>query len=220
MPVAFLLGRVTGAVQYLPRVLSPLAVGEPPRITDWIQAVAAGVTAVASLLLLLTLLFTSKQIALAKEELRLGTTWNRLNATFSFFSTDTFEKAERTAIDALEAAGILVLHRESALASEEVEKILNNVNAWAAVKQWLSTLEDYAVAVRCGALDEPASFAMMRHQVPYSYRLFAPLVARRRQESGDMALYCELEQLTTAWEQRSAEEVASQALDRSVKPRV
>lgn len=160
------------------------------------------VTAVTSVFLLAAIYLTREQIRLAKEEIKSVDRWNRITATFTFFTTNTLAEPENKAADALRGIGVDLQRQNTPLTPEQLARLVDDHQAFAGVKVYLNTLEDYAVAVTCGALDEDTAYRMMSHVVARHYRVFRPLLELRRSELADSSIYCEIEQLAKSWELR------------------
>lgn len=191
-----------------------------PSVTDWMQAWAQIVTAVVTVLLLLTLVLTRRQVKLTREQIESAVRWNRINATFTFFSTEQLAKPERAMVKSLQKLGINYHQQLAALTARQLEAICGNAEVLIDVKEFLNMLDDYATAVRSGALDADTAFAMMRYVVSRHYRTFKPFIQRRRRETDDQSVYCELEGLAEAWLTRAEEERRREGEGRRVTQRV
>lgn len=177
--------------------------------TDWIQAGAAVITTIVSLILLRQLSLLKKQVALAKDELESGVKWNKLNAAFMYYNSDLVIQREKEAAEALEKAGVQFYRQNTPLTTEQLDAIHSDKVIFVSVRNFLNLIEDYCTAVRIGAIDEDAAFAMNSALIMRWYVLFEPLIDRRRVETGDAESLCELEKLAKDWtlkdERRTAE---------------
>lgn len=184
---------------------------DTPSVTDWVQAISAGVTAVTSVFLLAAIYLTREQIRLAKEELKSVDRWNRITATFTFFTTNTLAEPESKAAAALRSVHMDLQRQTTPLTDAQVEKLIGDFDAFAQVRIYLNTLEDYAVAVTCGALDEETAYRMMSHVVARHFRIFKPLLDRRRADLNDSTVYCEIQRLAGSWARGNDSAVPSSA---------
>ena len=175
---------------------------ESPAITDWIQAAAAVLTAVVSVILL-------RQLTLAKNQLESGVKWNKLNAAFTYFNSDLVLQREQEVAEALTKAGVDFYAQTTPLTNVQLDAIHNDRSIYIAVRSFLNLIEDYCTAVHIGAIDEDAAFAMNSALIMRWHAVFGPLIDRRRVETGDAESLCEIEKLAIAWrkkdELRSAE---------------
>lgn len=180
-----------------------------PNLADWLQAGSAVVTALASLWLLRQISLakeqlksTAQQIDLAREQMAVGIQWNKVNATFTYFTNDTFLVRERAASEALESLGVNTYIRAEPLEQKTVEEILADSKKYREVKDFLNLLEDYASAVRVGALEADCSYGTMSGIVLRYTRMFMPFVDKLRSMPDGEEVYLELERVSLAWQSR------------------
>jgi len=183
-------------------------------IADWLEAIASLVAAIVGLILLRQLKLMQVQVEHAATELESGVQWNKLNAAFTYFSTDLLLASERKAIAALRHAGFDLLFSETALNQEQLAALKQDSDRYLDVKDLLNVLEDYCTAVRVGAIDSDAAYEMMGGFVVRFQRLLRPVIADRR--SIDPKVFCELESLADEWGRRFAEEQAGRGITQKV----
>jgi hypothetical protein len=175
-------------------------------LPDWIQAVSSAVSAIVAIVLILQLSLLKKQLALgaehlkqAKQELESGVQWNRLNAAFTYFNSDMVLQKERVAAKSLAGIGFDFYNSQEPLEPGHVEQINSSVDVFADVKDFLNLIEDYCTAVRIGAIDDDAAYAMMSGMVIRWAIILKPFIDYRRHALGDQEAFCELEKLAEAW---------------------
>src|SRR5688572_6389993 len=174
-----------GGATAAPQVPTAGAVNAIGLIPDWIQAAAAIITAAVSIILLRQLSLLKEQVRLAQEQLRSGVEWNKLNAAFMYYNSDLVLQREKDVAAALAKAGINFHVQRDPLSAEAVEAIYADVDVFGDVKNFLSLIEDYCTAVRIGAIDEDAAFAMNSALIMRWERVFSPFIDRRRLDVGD-----------------------------------
>src|SRR5438477_10689940 len=86
------------------------------RVTDWLQATGSLVSRIATVAVFW-------QLIVARNQLANGNTWNKINATFTFFRNDDFMERERAAVIALAPLGMNLYQQMSPLEPEMVAKI-------------------------------------------------------------------------------------------------
>lgn len=202
---AFLLS--TSAGYYL-NVMSLLRLCCPvgstlPTAADWTEALAAVVTAVTSVILLVSLIFAAQRLRLTRE-------WNKMNATFTYFQTPAYLQHEKSAIDALHAIGINLQVASDKLSDAELDKLWRSREAFGATRDFLNYLEDFSVAVLCEALHEPTAKRMMCDLVTRYAVVFAPFFERRRDELRRKDVHTELQALGKRWMPATAKAAISE----------
>lgn len=193
-------------------------------LTAWIQACSAVVTAVVSIILLRQIFFAKDQLKLAKEQLQSGIEqleiarrqmetsiqWNKLNATFTYFTNDIFMQRERAMVRRFSSLKVNLYRETEPINNEILDAIYNDVDAFMEVKDFLNLLEDYATAVRVGALDRDCSYAIMAAIIIRYARVLMPFIVRARKEMDNQQYYIELEKVALDWGSRFQIEKAEQ----------
>src|SRR2546423_14678574 len=98
---------------------------DTPNWAAWLQGIGAMITAVVSFFVLLQLSLAKKQlqltvnqIDLTREQMKLGMQWNKLNATFTYFTNEMLMDRERAAVEKLSILGIDLYTANDPLAGE------------------------------------------------------------------------------------------------------
>lgn len=170
-----------------------------PNITDWLEAVGTVITALVSLFLL-------RQITLTKEQLESTVKWNKVNATFTYFTNAMFMERERIVSEVLSKLGIDLYLTEESLDDHIVKEILNDPLKYREVKDFLNLLEDYAAAVRVGAFDPDCSYNIMSEIIPRYKKVFMPFIKELRDIKKNELVFIELENVALVWESRYEKE--------------
>lgn len=173
---------------------------------EWVQAIAAVISAGVAVVLIRQLSLAKDQLALTEAQLKLGVKWNKLSAAFTFFSGNTFTESERVAAESLRKLNVDLYHQEGALPSDIVKAVLHDANHFREIKSLLNYLEDYAAAVHTEVMDSDVSYQLMSDLVTRYYDIFKPLIKARRDEIGNQRLWIEFETLALVWEPRRVEE--------------
>ena len=173
----------------------------------WLQAIAAIVTAVVSFFVLRQLSLakrqlelTVNQIDLARVQMKLGTQWNKLNATFTYFTNEMFIERERAVADKLSSIGVDLYIANKPLNDDIVQKMIEDKSIYRDTKDYLNLIEDYAAAVRVGALDYDCSYAIMSGIIVRYHQVFLPFIKRLRNDFDDHECYIEIEKLALDWQ--------------------
>jgi len=169
-------------------------------LNSWLQTIAQLITSALSLLLII-------QVYLAKEQIKLGIRWNKLSATFTFFTNDTFVKIELPAAEMLKALGVDLYRRREPLDDTTVKAILEDPDKFKEIKAWLNLLEDYATAVHVGVLEPDSSFDLMADVIIRNFQIFKPIIDCIREEMNNIRVWIELEKLALKWETRQQREI-------------
>jgi Domain of unknown function (DUF4760) len=167
---------------------------------EWIQAIAALISAGVAIVLIKQLSLAKNQLALTQEQLELGVHWNKLSATFTFFSVRTFTEHERAAAESLSKLDVDLYHQKGALPPEIVKAVHYDANHFREIKSFLNFMEDYAAAVHTGVMDSNVSYQLMSDLVTRYYNIFKPLMEARRDEISNRRLWIEFETLALRWE--------------------
>jgi hypothetical protein len=109
---------------------------------------------------------------------------------------------ERAASEALEALGVNIYATAEPLNDKTVGDVFADSKKYREVKDFLNLLEDYASAVRVGALDADCSYGIMSGIVLRYTRVFMPFITKLRTDGDDDELYLELERLSLDWQSR------------------
>jgi hypothetical protein len=173
---------------------------------EWVQAIAALISAGVAVVLINQLSLAKDQLRLTQEQLELGVKWNQLSAAFTFFSGNTFTESERVAAESLSKLNVDLYHQEDALPSDIVKAVLQDANHFREIKSLLNYLEDYAAAVHTEVMDSDVSYRLMSDLVTRYYDVFKPLIKVRRDEIGNQRLWIEFEKLALVWAPRRVEE--------------
>lgn len=142
-----------------------------------------------------------------EEQLRATVEWNRRNATFSFFSYESFSHIDHEfegAMQKLPGGPIKVGLRKEKLTKEEVDAILEDPNARIAVKQYFTYLETFALGVRSNTLDGELAFHTRASALVASVDFFSPYIDRMQELQG-LEVFSELEALAEDWKKKSEE---------------
>jgi hypothetical protein len=184
-------------------------------IVDWIQGIASAVAAIVAIILLKQLHLLGKQLHLMREQVEQSAEafaasiqWNKINAAFTYFSSEVILKSERAASKALESVGFDVKDAEQPLGQDNLAKLKENLDYFYDVKDFLNLLEDYCTAVQAGAIDEDAAYAMNSGFIVRFQYLLEPFIVDRKEFLKDPEVYCELEKLATTWRARDKERLA------------
>lgn len=164
---------------------------------DWVTAVAALISAGVAIALLW-------QLYLAKQQLVLTVQWNRMNAVFTYFSTQEFADRERAVAERLSMLGINFYHQRQALDSSIVASVLEDSDHLDPIKNFLNYLEYYSAAVRKKIADPEMSYKLTVGVITRYYRVFEPLIEARRENN--KRAWLELEELALEWEPKRIEE--------------
>lgn len=171
----------------------PFALSETsPSIIDWIQAAAGAVSAGLSIGLLVQLKQTKQQIAASNQ-------WNKLNAAFTYFQSDSILAKETAAVRALDGVGYKMLTADTPISPEQLSVLREKTDDFQAVKDLLNIAEDFSTAVHLGALDTKAAYGMMAILITRWESLLKPVILERRAAMKSEAAYCELEKLAEDW---------------------
>src|ERR1051326_2780500 len=84
------------------------------------------------------LLITAVGVCLAYHQFRAAVRWNKLNASFSFLSSDTLMGRERAAADAMLPLGVDLHYTTTPLDSKTVAAIFNDTKVFREVKELLN----------------------------------------------------------------------------------
>ena len=179
---------------------------EPKDLAAWIGSLAAAVSAVVAIFLLRQLLLTSRQLELAREEMKLNARWNQLSAAFTYFGNKELAERELEAVETLQALKINLYDQKSTLGDDIVEAVLIDQTHFRKVKGFLNFLEDYSAAVNAGVMDSEVSYALMADLITRYYKIFRTLLEKRRTRIDNPRLWIELEQLALQWEPRRIDE--------------
>jgi hypothetical protein len=139
---------------------------------------------------------------LAWYQLRKTVLWNKLNATFSIFSSQRLLDRESAAAKALLGVGIDLYQQRTVLSDDKVNAIIADPTIYPHVKGFLNFLEDYSMAVNVGALDENTAFLLMAEVLNRHYEVFMPLIAKRREAASSPRLWEQLESVVRRWRPR------------------
>jgi hypothetical protein len=177
-----------------------------------VQAGGSVITAVASVFFLYQVVLLKRQLTQgaeqllqAKQQLASGVQWNKLNAAFTYFHSDVVLQKERAAARSLQKVGFDLHTEKGPLTPAQVDLLKGDFDQFADVKDFLNLLEDYCTAVRIGAIDDNAAYAMMSGMIIRWQRSLRAFVDERRKNVGDSEVFCELEALAERWATRDAE---------------
>lgn len=181
-------------------------------IPEWLQGIGSLIAAVTSLFLLYQVVLLKRQLTQgaeqlrqAKQQLESGIQWNKLNAAFTYFNSDVVLQKERSAARSLVAVGFDLHNGRVPLAPAQVDDLKKNFEQFADVKDFLNLIEDYCTAVRIGAIDDDAAYAMMGGMVIRWNQSLHAFIEERRKSLDDPDVFCELENLARAWGERDAQ---------------
>jgi hypothetical protein len=181
-------------------------------IPAWIQAISSLIAAATSVFLLYQVVLLKRQLmqgaeqlSQAKEQLESGVQWNKLNAAFTYFNSDIVLQKERAAARSLASVGFDFFNSQSSVTPAQVLKLQADLDHFANVKDLLNLVEDYCTAVRIGAIDDDAAYAMMSGMVIRWHRNLRGFIEERRETLKDPECYCELEKLAAVWGRRDEE---------------
>lgn len=190
----------------LDTIASNASLASSPNWPDWIQAVAAVfaagaaiVAAVVGIRLLRQVSLMEQQFSLMERQVESAVQWNKLNAAFTYYNSDLVLQRESDAATALAGLGIDFHTQREALTIGQVDEIAASAEIFARVKGFLSLIEDYCTAVRIGAIDEDAAFAMNSALIMRWESVFRPFIDYRRVTTGDSEAFCEIEKLAKEW---------------------
>jgi hypothetical protein len=178
-----------------------LSEGGGPSITDWIQAISSGVTALAAIGVLVQILIAWKQIKSSEK-------WSKINATFSYFSSDRFIERERKAAESLRHIGTNLYNPDGPLKTEQVDLIFKRTDVYAEIKDYLNLLESFSTAINTDALDEDCAYSSGASTVLRDFYVFQPLIKLWREKRDDSELYIDLEKLALRWKKKFEDERA------------
>lgn len=142
----------------------------------------------------------------ARQQYDATVEWNKLSASFTFFKNESFTLREQEAAEALTAHNVNLYQQMDRLTGPIVLAIIEDVNTFRQVKAFLNLFEEYAAAVHAKVLDHDTAFALMSAVVVRHYNIFAEVIAKRREQLGQGALWVELEKLALKWETPLKEE--------------
>ncbi|MEM7480441.1 MAG: DUF4760 domain-containing protein [Acidobacteriota bacterium] len=172
---------------------------QTPNLADWMQAWGSVATAGISFLLLL-------QLAILWRQLRSASQWNKLNAAFTYFSTDVIMDRERAANEALGICDFDLVNSDNALTEAQLLTLKKDKDAYQEVKNFLNIIEDYSTAVHLGAIDEEAAYNMISVLLTRWVKLLRTFIDDRRVMLGNERIYGELERLCQVWACKMDEE--------------
>jgi len=163
-----------------------------------ITSLFSGVSAVGILLLFW-------QIRHAAKELDFSSKWNKINATFTYFTNDDFMERERAAAIKLNALNIDLYKQKEALPPTIVEKIYEEQEIHREVKEFLNVFEGYATAVNAGAFEADCSYNLMSRVFVRYWTVFEPYIrfVRLPENMNSDGLWNEMEKLVDEWKGRA-----------------
>ena len=133
-------------------------------------------------------------IALLWWQIKDFSKWNKLKSPFSFVSSEE-DIAETETLTKSKAIGIELKLRRIPLTNEEVNKIIENDDAYNAIMRFLTFAENNSLAINAGIVDKKMAHASHASRIREIYKLYAPFIQELRRRYDDDLLYIELEQV-------------------------
>jgi len=137
-------------------------------------------------------------------QIRQTTTWNKLNSPRNFADLALVSQIERQLVQAFKAIDIEIRHLNQSLTPAQIERIMNNDDAYFATKSYLGDLENLGAAVSIGALDSELAYAVHSSRLLRAHRVFGTLIGALRTKFDDREIYIELEKTALKWQEKSA----------------
>ena len=180
---------------------------------DWIQAIAAIVSTIVSIVLLRQLGLARDQLSQARQQHELNLRWNRRSAAFQFVQAERYLDLEAKAAAALLPIGIPLHDIIEVLTDAQVDAIWTNGDARLALRNYLNLLEDHAAAVHADVVDDDCAYSLLGSAIIRHGTVFKPFIERfRRERNDDHEIYHEIEQLGLSWATRYAKQRSSREL--------
>ena len=126
----------------------------------------------------------------------------RLNK-FNFVDVRLFRELEKDLFTTTKALNINLRSGEP-LTPAEAQKIAEDDDALFAVKAYLTNIENLALAVDIGAVDEDIAYRMHSVIVIQAYDIFRSFIDRLRKTFNEKDIYRDLEKIAGRWKEREA----------------
>ena len=139
-------------------------------------------------------------------QIRKNVLWNKLNAAFSMFPNKEFADREQAAAVAASSKGINLYTIRDPFEPSTVDEILSDPLIYGPVKVFMNFFEDYALATKVGVLDADVAYKLMADSLTRNFRVFKPLIDRRRSLIGRAGLWVEWETIARDWSVRLAKD--------------
>lgn len=161
--------------------------------------------AIISYKLLRQLKLTKEQIQLTREQMNNYNDWNKLNATFTFFSYKDFMDVEQNINNILKKISLENIDKIDIIHTDDVDKIYSSTDLNTNVKNFLNFYEHYATAVNIRAIDFDCAYCLASWKMIHVYHVFKMFIEKLRKEHDDPEIYIEIEKLALNWEKRLIE---------------
>jgi hypothetical protein len=125
--------------------------------------------------------------------------WNQMNAALTWFDPKRLGDIEKTTDAALQKIDIKYQLEQQSLTAAQAAKIIEDPEAYAAVKYLLNYLHTNAAAVRAGAIDERFAFQQMRYYYFQNHKFFAELISQARILKQRPGCWDEIDALCKRW---------------------
>lgn len=151
------------------------------------------------------LLFIWLQIRAATKAFRQSSRWQKISATYNFFSMERNSEIEKQLYPKAAEKGVKL---NSRLSDEELELIVGDPELFLYSKNLLNDFESYCAAYRLGALDKELAFQLLGTRVTHCYGVFVPFVEYLRKAFKDPGVLYEFEATAREWAERLRDEEA------------
>ena len=126
----------------------------------------------------------------------------RLNS-FNYVDVQIFRELEKDLFATTKKLGINLRSGEP-VTPEEAQEIAEDDDALFAVKAYLTNVENLALAVEIGAVDEDIAYRMHSVIVIQAYDVFRSFIDRLRKTFNENDIYRDLETIAERWKEREA----------------
>jgi hypothetical protein len=135
-------------------------------------------------------------------QLRQTNLWNKLNSPQNFVNPAASIDLERKVYDSLKKLGVDVVNLNRSITQEELNKIIENDDAYFATKAYLNDLENLGVAISIGAADLDLTYAVHSARLIRAYVIFRPFIKALRDRQSNPEIYIEIEKIALDWQRK------------------
>jgi hypothetical protein len=137
-------------------------------------------------------------------QLRQTNLWNKLNSPQNFVNPVASIDLERKLYDSLKTLSIDIVNLYRSITQEELNKIIENDDAYFATKAYLNDLENLGVAISIGAADPDLTYAVHSARLIRAYEMFMPFIKVLRDRQSNPEIYIEIEKIALGWQRKQA----------------
>ena len=147
-------------------------------------------------------------IFLIWRQLRQTSTWNKLQAQYTFLSSASVE-FECNLLRTSKKAGVDLKARKAPLTKEEIERLWQDDEAYMATIAFLNDIETVCTAVEVDMVDHDVAYAANSSRVVKGWAVYEPFISRFRGYYNDEAkeLFCHFETIAKLWEKRGQSKI-------------